>query len=333
VNHRLPLFALGLVCVSVVGMFTLPAAHSDEPTQRVARVGFVQPQSPSTATRGIDAFWAHLHELGWAEGQNLFVERRSAEGRYERLPALMTEVLGHKVDVLVTSGTAAAIAAKNATDKVPIVVGVMGDPLRTGLVASLARPGGNLTGLSLGYAEGMAGKWLQLLQETVPRLSNVAVITNPDNPLVRSLAKEVETIAPARGLKILRIEVRNPETLNHAFEQAGQKAQAVLVLPDPIIAEHRTQVSALATKYRLPTMYALRDFVDVGGLMVYGPDFAVAWRRAADYVDKILKGAKPADLPIEQPTKYVLVVNLKTAKALGITIPESILLRADEVIR
>jgi len=333
VSRRVVPFALALsfgVAVAVIA-FALPC--SAEPAQNVARVGFVQPQSPSTATRGSKQFWERLHELGWVEGQNLVIEARWADGRYDRLPALMAEVLGRQVDVLVTSGTAAAIAAKNATSTVPIVVGAMGDPLRTGLAASLACPGGNLTGLSLGYAEGMGGKWLQLLQETVPRLSTVAVIVNPDNPIARDLAREVEAVAPARGLKLLLIEVRKPETLDRAFEQAGRKAQAVLVLPDPVIAAERGQVTALATKRRLPAMYALRDFVDAGGLMAYGPDFNVAWRRAAEYVDKILRGTKPSDLPIEQPTQYELIVNLKTARVLGLTIPESILLRADEVVK
>ncbi len=331
--RRLVWLTLVMSFGATIAVVAASVSRAAEPAQKVARVGVVQSQSPATATRGAKEFWERLHQLGWVEGQNLVIEERWADGRYERLPALMADVLGRKVDVLVTSGTTAALAAKNATSTVPIVVGAMGDPLRTGLAASLAHPGGNLTGLSLGYAEGMTGKWLQLLQETVPRLSTVAVIVNPDNPIARDLAEEVETIAPARAVKLLLIEARDPKTLARAFEQARRKAQAVLVMPDPVITAHRGQVTALAAKYRLPAMYTLRDFVDVGGLMAYGPDFAVAWRRAAEYVDKILKGAKPADLPIEQPTKFELVVNLKTAKALGITIPESILLRADEVIR
>jgi putative ABC transport system substrate-binding protein len=296
------------------------------------RVGFVHRALPSTATRGVPAFWERLHELGWVEGQNLVIEARWAEGRNDRLPALMGEVLERKVDVLVTYGTEAAVAAKHATSTVPIVVAAMGDPVRSGVAASLAHPGGNLTGLSMGFAEGMAGKWLELLQETVPRLSTLAVITNP-SPIARDLAKELESIAPRRNLKLRVIEVREPEALDRALAQAGRKAQAVLVLPDPAISAHRGQVTALAAKYRLPAMYYLRDYVDAGGLMAYGSDLAVLNRRAADYVDKILKGAKPGELPIEQPTKFELVVNLKTAKALGITIPDSILLQADEVIR
>ena len=274
-----------------------------------------------------------MRELGYVEGQNLVVESRWAEDRYDRLPALTAEVLQQKVDVLVTVATAGAIAAKNASSTIPIVGIGMADPLRTGLVSSLARPGGNLTGLSMGWGEGMAGKWLELLQETVPRLSTLAVVANPGNPLVRDLAKDLEAIAPTRGLKLRSIEVREPKDLDRAFGQAARRAQAVLVLPDPMIAAHLKQVTALAAKYRLPAMYYLREFVDAGGLMAYGPDLAVMTRRAAEYVDKILNGARPGDLPIEQPTKFELVVNLKTAKALGLTIPESILVRADEVIR
>jgi putative ABC transport system substrate-binding protein len=232
-----------------------------------------------------------------------------------------------------TATTQAAIAAKDATSTVPIVGVAMGEPLRTGLATNLARPGGNLTGLSVGWAEGMVGKWLELLQETVPRLSTVAVIENPETPVAQGMVKELAGLAHARRLKLRLIEVREPAGLERAFEQAGRNAQAVLVLPSPVISAHRGQVTALAAKHRLPTVYPLRDYVDAGGLMAYGPDLAVQYRRGAEYVDKILKGAKPGDLPIEQPTKFELVVNLKTAKALGITIPESILLRADEMIR
>ena len=322
-----------LILITAAAVLGSPLSRSAEPAQKVVRVGFVSPQSPATALGGINAFWDRLRELGYVEGHDLVVEARWAENRYDRLPALMTQVLGRKVDVLVTYTTPAAVAAKNATSTIPIVVAFVGDPIRSGLAVSLARPGGNLTGVTTGFAEGFAGKWLELLQETVPRLSTLAVIENPDTPIARDLARDLEAIAPTRGLKFRLIEVRSPVALDHAFEQAARKAQAVLLLPDPMLAAHREQITALAAKHRLPAMYYLRDFVDAGGLMAYAPDNSVTWRRAADYVDKILKGAKPGDLPIEQPTKFELVVNLKTAKALGIMIPESILLRADEVIR
>jgi putative ABC transport system substrate-binding protein len=297
------------------------------------RLGFVGPNSPSTDPHALNAFWDRLRELGWIEGQNLVIEARWAGGRFERLPALMAEVIADKVDVLVTYSTPAAIAAKNATSTVPIVVAAMAQPLQSGLATSLARPGGNLTGLSMGFAEGIGGKWLELLQEVVPRLSTIAVITNPDNPANRAVRKELEAIAPTLRLKLNFKEVRAPEALDRAFEQARRQAQAVLVLPDPLAVAHQREIMALAARHRLPGMYGLPEFAAAGGLVAYGPDRATTFRRAAEYVDKILKGAKPADLPIEQPTQYVLVVNLKTAKALGLTIPESILLRADEVIR
>ena len=322
-----------LVLVALVAMLGAVLARAAEPGPGVVRIGFVLPQSPSPTNRGVVAFWGRLRELGWIEGQNLVIEERWANGRIDRLPALIADVLGRKVDVLVTSGTPAAVAAKKATSTIPIVATSIGDPVRSGLAPSLGHPGGNLTGISLGWTEGMAGKWLELLQEAVPRLSTVAVIVNPDSPLVQGLAKDLEAVAPTRTLKVRIIEVREPGALDRAFEQARREAQGVLMLPAPAITAHPGQVPPLAAKYRLPTIYFMREFVDAGGLMSYSPDLAVMYRRAADYVDKILKGAKPADLPIEQPTQYQLVVNLMTAKALGLTIPESILLRADEVIR
>ena len=300
--------------------------------QRVVRMGFVSAGSPSAPSSTIAEFWNRLHELGWVEGQNLVVERRSA-GRHDQLPRLMREVVASKVDVIVTFGTPAGIAAKQATDTVPIVDAVMGDPLRTGLVASLARPGGNLTGLSLGWAQGLPGKWLELLQETLPRLVSVAVIANLDNLNEQALVKELQMVAPTLRLKLRIIDVREPEAFEGALEQARRQAQALLVLADPANKGPFSQVVALIATHRLPAMYVLRDFVDAGGLIALGPDLAPLWRRAAEYVDKILKGAKPANLPVEQSSHYVLVVNLKAARALGITIPESILLRADEVIR
>jgi len=209
----------------------------------------------------------------------------------------------------------------------------MGDPVEAGLAASLAHPGGNLTGLSMGYGEGIPGKLLELLRDVVPSLSSVAVIVRPGNLWAPQFLKALSSSAQTRHLKLQIIEVRDPESLDKAFEQARRQARAVLLSADPMFMTQRERVTALAAKHRLPTVYGLRDFVDAGGLMAYSPDFAVMFRRGADYVDKILKGAKPGDLPIEQPTQYQLIVNLKTAKALGITIPESILLRADEVIR
>ena len=209
----------------------------------------------------------------------------------------------------------------------------MGDPVRSGLVASLARPGGNLTGMSMGYLEGMTSKWLEILQETVPRVPTVAVIVNPDVSVHQYQVKELETVAPQRHLKLQFIEVREAEGLDGAFEQAQQQSKAVLVLSSPMAFQNRTRITTLAAKYGLPTLYTQRVYVDAGGLMAYGPDPTGMFRHAADLVDKILRGAKPADLPIEQPSQYALVVNLKTAKALRLTIPQSILLQANEVIQ
>ena len=322
-----------LIVGVVIGAALLSADTYADPGQGIARIGLVSPSSPYTVLRGVSAFKERLHELGWVEGKNLVIEERWAEGQYDRLPALMKEVVSHKIDVLFIWGTPAAIAAKNATSTIPIVDATMADPVRSGVVASLARPGGNLTGLSMGYGEGMAGKWLELLQDAVPRLSSVTVIENPHNPTNRDQRKDLETVAPTRGVKLWFIEAGEPDAIDRAFEQAKRKTQAVLVLPDSGLLLYRQRITALAAKHRLPALYTVRDFMDAGGLMAYALDLEVQFRRAAEYIDKILKGAKPSDMPIEQPTKFQLFVNLKVAKALGLKIPESILLRADEVIR
>ena len=332
-SRRCTLLALALSFASGIAVLGSPLARAAEPAPGVVRLGFVGPASPSTGVRAVSQFWERLRQLGYVEGRNLIIEARWAEGRYGRLPELMAEVIGRKVDVLVTYSTPAAVAAKNATSTIPIVAAAMGDPIGSRLVASLARPGGNLTGLSMGWTDGITTKWLELLQEMMPQLSTVVVIYNPDNPVSREQTKELHAIAPTRGLKLRLTEVREPGALDRALGQEGQKAQGVLVLPDAVIAALRGQLTALAAKHRLPTFYYLRDFVDSGGLMAYGPDFGVQFRRAAEYVDKILKGARPEDLPVEQPTQFELVVNLRTARALGLTIPQSILVRADEVIR
>lgn len=332
-SRRRTFLALALSLASGFAVFNSLTAYCAETGQRVVRLAVVYTSSPSAAQPAVKAFWDRLHELGYVEGQNLVIEQRWAEGQLDKLPALMAEVLARNLDVLVTWTTPGARAAKNATSTVPIVAAAMGDPVGSGLVVSLARPGGNLTGLSSGWGRGIGGKWLELLQETVPQLSTVAVTMNPDIPVHRDLVKELEIIAPTRGVKLRIIEVRNAQMLEQVFEHARRSAQAVMVVAEPITMNNRTQVTMLAAKHRLPAIYGLRDFVDSGGLMAYGFDEVVMFRRAADYVDKIVKGANPADLPIEQVSSYQLIVNLKTAKALGLTFPESILQRADEVIR
>ena len=332
-TRRLAPFALALSLVSAIGILGSPSTRAAELPEKVGRVGYVGPESPSVQARANAALWQGLRELGWVEGQNLIVERRWAEGSIDRLPPLMADMVNRKIDVLVTYSTPAAVAAKNATTTVPVVVMSMSDPVASGVAASLARPGGNVTGLSLGWTEGIPGKLLELLQETMPRLTTVAVIGNPDSSAVRLMAKPLDAAAAARGMRLRYIDVRKPEALGRAFEQARHQAEAAIVLPDPLTVEHRQEVTSLAAKYQLPAIYGLEEFVEAGGLIAYSPDHVAMFRRAAGYVDRILKGAKPADLPFEQPTRFMLTVNLKTAKALRLAIPQSILVRADEVIR
>jgi putative ABC transport system substrate-binding protein len=311
-------------------------ARAREAPADVPRVGFVGLTSASVATaNAAGAFRVRLKELGYVEGRDVIVEARWAEGDYDRLPALIDDLVQRKVDVIVTTATRAAVVAKAATSTIPIVAVGVGDPVGSNLVPNLARPGGNLTGLSLGWGAGMAGKWLELLRDTVPRLSVVAAIANPDNLVVVDQIRQLQAIVASGGPRIRVIEVRDLGKLDLAFEEARQHAQAVLVLPDPVIGSMATRdtLAALAAKHRLPACYAFREFVEAGGLMSYGPDLRSVFRRAAEYVDKILKGTPPGDLPVEQPTQYELIVNLKTARALGLTIPQSIAQRADKVIQ
>jgi putative ABC transport system substrate-binding protein len=321
-----------LAC-AVLGYTALAHVHAQTDATRTARIAFVAVSSPSTAPRGFQKFWDRLRELGWIEGRNLNVDRRWVEGRPERLPGFMSEAAEHRVDVIVTQGTPAAIAARKATDQIPIVVLGMGDAVATGLAASLSHPGGNLTGLSHGWLEGFSAKWLELLQESLPALTTVAVVFNPTSPLCVQEVKELEAVAPRMKLALLPIEVRTPEAIDRAIPHARAKAQAVVVLTDPLTWQQQKKIAALTQKARLPSIYANLEFVDSGGLMAYGVDLAEVSVRGAEYVDKILRGAKPGDLPIEQPTQIRLVVNAKTAHAIGITLPQSLLMRADEVLR
>jgi putative ABC transport system substrate-binding protein len=298
-----------------------------------ARVGVVWVTSPKMEGRGTSDFWERLKELGWIKGKNLHVEERWAGGRLEQLPALMNDVVARGVDVIVTTSTPAAIAAKNATSTIPIVIFSVGDPVGVGLVSNLARPGGNLTGLSIQATEGLPSKWLELMREALPRVSTVAVIFNPDNPLGELQWQELLSAAAELNIKLRPLRVRKPDDFESVFKQAKAETQAVLVLADPMTFERRQRIVALAARYKLPGMYTMLEFADDGGLIAHGVDRAVLAGRAADYVDKILRGAKPGDLPIDQATKFSIVINLKTAKALHITMPESMLLRADELIR
>jgi putative ABC transport system substrate-binding protein len=278
------------------------------------------------------AFRLGLRDLGWVEGKNISIEYRYAEGRRDRLPDLAADLVRLKVEVIVTSSGPAALAAQKATRAIPIVMSVAGDPVASGLVESLARPGGNVTGLSQ-MGPDLAGKRLELLKEMVPKLSRVAVLWNPQGLGSTLTWKELQLAAQQLGLQLHSLEVRSPNDFDKAFEGATKaRAGALLVTAEPMITTNLERIAGLAAKSRLPSIFQSSQFADAGGLATYGPDRADGFRRTAIFVDKILKGAKPGDLPVEQPTKFQLVINLKTAKALGITIPQTVLYRADRVI-
>jgi len=310
-----------------------PFARAEAPAQKAVRMGLVLPGGPEDeGPMKIGVFWERLRALGWEEGLNLEVERRYAHAM-EAFPGFMEEMVQHKVDIIVTTTTRGALAAKRATDTIPIVIQYMLDPVAAGLVSSFGHPGGNLTGMTSQVGEGIPGKWLELLQEIVPKLSTVAVLSNPSNPGMRINEDRIGTAAAARKVKVVVFPVQAASEIDGSLQRARQRAQAVIVLPDPLFIQHHDQVVATVARLRLPAIYGFRLFALAGGLITYGPDPAEAWGQAAVYVDKILRGAKAGELPIVQPAQFSLVVNLKTAKALGVTIPESILLRADEVIR
>ncbi len=325
----------GIVLGGVVALGTLTAmAPADaQPPPKVPRIGILTGASTSVTAHLLEAFRQGLRELGYVEGQNIAIESRSAEGKLERLPDLAAELVRLKVDVIVTSGTPAALATKQASRTIPIVMGFAADPVETGLVASLARPGGNITGSSL-MAPELAGKRLQLLKEVVPGASRVAVLSNPTVPYTALMVKETEAAARVLGVQLQPLEVRAPQDIDRAFEAAIRgRASALIVVEEALVQTHQARIAGLAAKSRLPAMYGQRDFVEAGGLMSYGANFADLFRRAATYVDKILKGRKPSDLPVEQPTRFELVINMKTAKALGLTLPQSILIRTDHFIQ
>jgi putative ABC transport system substrate-binding protein len=271
-----------------------------------------------------------LHELGWIDGRTVAIQYRWAEGRAEHLAEIAGELVRLKVDVIVTGGNA-ALAVKQASSVVPIVFALVDDPVGMGLIASLARPGGNVTGLAINHAD-LAGKRLALLREVVPGLHRVGIMANVEYPFAVLEVGEFETAARTLGLEVIRLEIRRAEDIAPAFETLKGRAEALYVVGDALVTTHRIRINTLALAARVPTMHVVRELVEAGGLMSYGSNFADLFRRAADYVDKILRGTKPGEIPVEQPTKFNLVINLTTAKALGLTIPESFLLRADEVI-
>jgi putative tryptophan/tyrosine transport system substrate-binding protein len=294
-------------------------------------IGFLGESTPSGQRQWVAAFVQRLGELGWVEGRNVAIEYRWAEGRNERFAELSAEIVRRKVDVIVTQGTPAVLAAKQATTVIPIIFPIAGNPVANGLVASLARPGGNVTGLTNQTAD-LAGKRLELLREVVPSLRRLAIMANFGNPSVVLDVGEVQAAAGTLGLEVATSEIRRAEDIAPAIEALHGRADALYVAGDPLVTTNRNRIAILAVGARLPTIHANRENIDAGGLMSYGPNLPDLHRRAADYVDKILRGTKAADLPVEQPTKFDLVINLITATALGLEVPPTLLARADEVI-
>ena len=326
-------FAFRIVALGAcLGLFGIPGAANAQQPAAPRRIGvLLVARSPDS--KEAQAFRQELLDAGYAEGRDVVIEWRSANGDYDRIPELAADLVQRKVDVIVVEATLATQAVQRATSTIPIVLAVVADPVGSGLVANLAHPGGNVTGLSLMVAD-LSAKRLQLLKEAIPRLTRVAVLWNPATPYHPKVVDELKAVAPSLAIELSFVGARTPEEFGPAFSAISRAhAQALYVLDDAQFVVHRRTLLKLASKARLPVIYSQRNFPDAGALMSYGPSIEDLFRRSAGYVVKILKGAKPGDLPIEQPTKFELVVNLKTAKALGMTIPESILLRADEVIQ
>jgi putative ABC transport system substrate-binding protein len=321
--------------LALLALGAAPLAAEAQQAAKIARIGYLT-SSLGDDPHLLEAFRQGLRDLGYVEGRNLVIEYREAEGKADRLPALAAELVALKVDVIVAPITSAARAAKQATETIPIVFAVSADPVTDGFVTSLARPGGNVTGLSI-LAPELVGKRLELLTQAVPGVSRVAVLRLPGALGERTdkyMLKEAEAAARALGVRLQLVEARGPADIDRAFsDMTGARAGALTVLPSNMFLRERRRLVDLAAKNRLPAVYSGRAVVDAGGLMSYGPNIADNYRRAATYVDKILRGAKPGDLPVEQPAKFELIINLKTAKDLGLIIPQSVLARADEVIQ
>ena len=321
---------VGLAVILAVSLALAPLASEAQSARQVWRIGYLGTSSPSLEPNLVNAFRQGLREFGHIEGQDIVIEYRWAEGKYDRFPELAAELVRLKVDVILTAGTPGALAAKQATRTIPIVMAVVADALAYQLVASLAQPGGNVTGLST-LARDLQGKQLEFLKEIVPRLSRIAVLVNPSNPFNDVLGRE--QVQQALRLKLELFEVKAAEEFEAVFAAiARQRPDALFMIADRFLLAHRARIVAFAARQRLPGMYPYKEFVEAGGLVSYAPSYPEMFRRSATYVDKILKGAKPADLPVEQPTKFELVINLKTAKALGLTIPQTLLQRADHVV-
>jgi putative ABC transport system substrate-binding protein len=320
--------------VSITGsLLAAPlAAEGQRRTAKVHRIGFLSGSSAAASKSFVEQFRQGLRELGYVESENIIIEYRWAEGQQSRLPQLAAELVRISPDLIVAATSQPALAAHNATRSIPIVMVNVGDPVELGLAAGLGRPGKNLTGLT-SFGPELAAKHLGLLREVVPQVKRIAVLHNPGNPLTRRWQKEVEAAARTLAVQLQILDITGPDDVATAFRNAKTgRAEAILVTADQVVNLLAAQISALALSNRLPTMFSNRLLLDAGGLMAYSIDFAASYRRAATYVDKILKGADPGDLPIEEPTKFELVINLKTAKALGLIIPQSLLLQADQVI-
>jgi putative ABC transport system substrate-binding protein len=319
----------------VLGVLILATCISAQAQQlkKLPRIGFLDPTSRAVSEARIEAFRQGLRKFGYTEGKNIAIDYRFAEGRSERLHDLASELVHLKVDIIITRAIPGAVAAKQATTTIPIVFVGVADAVGAGLIASLAHPGGNMTGLT-SLAPELSGKRLELLKETFPKVSRVAVLRNPSNPGDPILWKETQAASQALGLQLQSLEVRSPKDLDDAFQSAARAGtQALLTLPDPLLQSHRKQIVDFAAKNRLPAIHPDGEYVEAGGLMSYAANAIEFYARAASYVDRVIKGAKPADLPVEQPTKFELVINLKTAKQIGLTIPPNVLARADRVIR
>ena len=324
---------IGLAVILTVGLVVAPLAAEAQQAGRTVTIGYLGNSSPSLESNAVAAFREGLRQLGYVEGQNLIIKYQWAEGQQERSAVLAAELVRLKPDVILTSGTPGTHAAKQATQSIPIVTALAGDPVATGLVSSLAKPGGNVTGLAT-LNEELEGKRLEIFKQVVPKLSRVAVLLNPANPFTTIALKGTRSAAEALGVKLQPVEVRGTNDLDGAFATIkAARPQGLIVIPDRFLLTYRASIVQFMAKNRLPGMFPFREFSQEGGLMAYGPDTTDMYRHAATYVAKILRGAKPADLPMEQPTKFEFVINLKTAKALGITVPHSLLLRADEVIQ
>ena len=320
-----------LLGAAAAAVLALPRAAGAQQPAKVPTVGFLGAATPTIWSAWVSAFLQRMRELGWIDGHNMMVEYRWAEGREDRYADFAAEFVRRKVDVIVTAGTPAVLAVMKETSTIPIVFAAAGDPVRTGLVTSLARPGGNVTGLSNQQTD-LGGVKLDLMREVVPRLRRVAIMGNVDSPIVKLEMESVQAAATQLGLDAFTLEVRKTEDIVPGITALRGRADALYVCSDPLITTHRVRIHTLAISERLPTMTSFREYVQSGALMSYGPNFPDLFRRSADFVDKILRGAKPVDIPVEQPLKFDLIINLTTARALGLIIPEGFLVRANQVI-